>query len=229
MLMSDVKRALKLLPHGLDFRKTMLFALGYMAFGVFLACTAKDASDLSLVFFCCMFPVILVATTIQQLELPYIVRTSPHKARMVTGVPVVFHIVLSLVMWGVMLLVMTLLGPRCGLTPEAAYFYAGWYTTAIFLLSVCCAVSLKISGGIIWVFYLIMFMVVVVFIIIMPRNLESVTVSGIPVSTVSSINAGGLTALVVLGILITAPIYYFILRILNFRMVNNMTMDRIKG
>ena len=226
-MMSDVKRVLRLFPTTYYFKNSMLFSLLFVAFGIFLTVTANETTDFSLVFFYCAFPVLMICSQISRLDIPCLVRTSPHRRRMVTVVPVIFHVIFTLVGWGLVLLVMKTVGPKCGLTPAYALYYAVWFPFLCDIFSLTNAISLRVNGAAVVAFYVVLTMAILLVIFLFPRLIPRLTQS-VSEASVTWVNAGSLSVIVLLITLLFAPVYYLVLRALSKRMINNMTMERIK-
>ena len=226
-MMSDVRRVLRLFPTTYYFRNSLVFSLLFVCLGFFMATTADELHDLSLVFFYCAFPVLMICSQTMRIDIPYLVRTSPHRRRMVTVVPVIFHVILTLVCWGLVLLVMKTAGPRCGLTPAYTLYYAVWFPFLCGIFGLTNAISLRVNGAAVVAFYVCLTTAILLVIFLFPRLIPRLTQS-VSEASVTWVNAGSLSVIVLLITLLFAPVYYLVLRALSGRMINNMTMDRIK-
>ena len=227
-MMSDLKRVLRLMPSAYYFRNNLLLSAFFIIMILLYGAKATDPSDLALVFFYCLFPCVMICTQLQRIEIPFIARTSPHRKRMVTVVPALCYIIMMMLCWCIMLVIMTILGPRCGLTPGYAFFYTVWFSPAGLLFNLSTAISHKINGVVSWIFMFLLIGGGVFAILLLPQVLVERVLAGLLTSSLSWVNSVSLTTIVLCGTLLTAPLYYAVLRALSGRMVSNRTMDYIK-
>ncbi|MBR0173409.1 MAG: hypothetical protein IJQ21_11540 [Lachnospiraceae bacterium] len=227
-MMSDLKRAMLLLPSSYSARWSLLSSVLFACVGVIIGVNASDHSSLSLTVFYCVFPMVMLCAQVTRLEIPFIVRTSPHKRHMMTTVPVLIQIVLEPVMWGAVLLALNTAGERIGLTPQYKLLYTGWYLLMCLVFCVFPAISLKLDGRMMVVYIIVLVTVFSGAVAWVPERGFAWLLGQADASSFDRIGTGSLFAIVLAGTLVTAVIHYLVLRVASRRMVNQMTMDRIK-
>ncbi|MBR0173404.1 MAG: hypothetical protein IJQ21_11515 [Lachnospiraceae bacterium] len=227
-MMSDVKRVIQLLPSSYYFRWSIIMSVIFLMAGFSFGMGAEEAPDLSIVLFYCAFPALMICTQTLRIEIPFIVRLSPHRKRMLTAVPVFFQIVLQLLMWCAVLVVLYVAGPRVNMTQGHRLLFTVWYTLVCLLFAVVSVTNMKIHGAAAYVVYLVFTAALFGAVIALPRVMLSRVLDRILNADLSWVNVGSLTLFTVAGTFFTAIVYYLVLRVANRRMVNQMTMDRIK-
>ena len=227
-MMSDLKRVMLLLPSSYSAGWSLLTSVVFICMGVIIGVNASDHSSLSLTVFYCVFPIVMLCAQVTRIEIPFIVRTSPHKRHMMTTVPVLLQIVLEPVMWGEVLLAMNSAGERMGLTPQYKLLYTGWYLLMCLVFCVFPAISLKLDGKMMVVYFIVLVTVFGGAITWVPERGFAWLLGQSDASFFDRLGTGSLFAIVLAGTLVTAVIHYLVLRAVSRRMVSQMTMDRIK-
>lgn len=227
-MMSDLKRVMLLLPSSYSAGWSLLTSVVFICMGVIIGVNASDHSSLSLTIFYCVFPIVMLCAQVTRLEIPFIVRTSPHKRHMMTTVPVLLQIVLEPVMWGEVLLAINTAGERMGLTPQYKLLYTGWYLLMCLVFCVFPAISLKLDGKMMVVYFIVLVTVFGGAITWVPERGFAWLLGQSDASFFDRLGTGSLFAIVLAGTLVTAVIHYLVLRVVSRLMVNQMTMDRIK-
>lgn len=227
-MMSDVKRVIRLLPSSYYFRWSIIMSVIFLFAGFSFVMGAEDTPDLAIVLFYCAFPALMICTQTLRIEIPFIVRLSPHRKRMLTAVPVFFQIVLQLLMWCAVLAVLYVAGPRVNMTQGYRLFFTVWYTLMCLLFTVTSAVSMKIHGTVAFVTYLVCIGAVFGSVFALPGISHVHLLDRILNADLSWVNAGSLTLIAIAGTIFNAVVYYLVLCAVNRRMINRMTMERIK-
>lgn len=227
-MMSELKRALRLLPSSFYWRSTLFAMLAFVVMPLILFFTAEDVNGLTLPVLYCGFPAMFFGQQALRIEMPYLARTSRHRRALATAVPAVFQFVFQLLGWCMALLLLHIAGRRFAVPGTRVLVYGVMFLLFLLTVTVGPAVSTKLGGKGMVLFYIVFFAIVMLLIGASVSFVGPVLFDRLPLSDFAGITTLHVTLLVVVGTIATSLLYYAVLCALSRKPVSDMMMNKIK-